>query len=642
MSEPWREREARTGRRTPGLGLLPKVLAAFLVVLLLSVAVTMALETRLVRGELAEQTRVLSAEQGLVLDRLLRDEQIRTTQSIEALSQVTRLRDEELHVELLKLVSTVRLTNALELGDVVSMPDGEVVATSSSRARIADPGGGVELEETPRGQRVVPLDGGGYGLVYASVVDMLGPEPLLLVVGYPLDDRRADRLRAAAGTDEVEIVVDGEVVAATRRDTAEPSGQWRRHGEIQESIEPRRLVRYVGLAAPDGWGHEAAVGLVIEDPLAPLDAGLVRTRALMAALLVVLCGLLAYAVTRLMTRPLHELTRTATAIAGGQLDRSFRAERRDEIGALATALERMRSGLHSQLTVIRRQADALRDATRRIVGAQDAERRRLAQDLHDGIQQQLVLLRLQVSLARERVREDPERLDEESAEFARRIDQILDELRATGQALFPSILRDRGLGGALFSLAARSELPIEVTVEPDPLPRLDPEVETGAYFLVSEAVTNALKHARAQRIEIHVRREADALRVEVRDDGAGFDTTQVEVAGGLSNMRDRVAALGGTLRVVPTLAEGTRISAELPLTDEGGSDHRPLEEEEHGRDPSIEVGLLREAELSEDRVGVLLDRPFGDRQVPGDREIPLSRRHQGQHLQLPWREPGES
>ena len=642
MSVPRDGREVLERHCTSGPGLLPKVLAAFLMVLLLSVAVTMALETRLVRSELAEQTRVLSAEQGMVLDRLLRDEQIRTIQSIEALSQMTRLRDADLHVELLKLLSTVRLTNALELGDVVSTTDGEVVATSSSRARIADPGGGVELVDTPKGQRVVPLDGGGYALVYASVVDVLGPEPLLVVVGYPLDDRRADRLRAAAGADEVEIVVDGEVVAATRRDTAEPSGEWRRHGEIQESIEPRRLVRYVGLAAADDWGHEAAVGLVVEDPLAPLDAGLVRTRVLMGALLVVLCGLLAYAVTRLMTRPLHELTRTATAIAGGQLDRSFRAERRDEIGTLAVALERMRSALHSQLTVIRQQADALRDATRRIVGAQDAERRRLAQDLHDGIQQQLVLLRLQVSLARERVREDPDRLDEESVEFAKRIDQILDELRATGQALFPSILRDRGLGGALFSLAARSEVSIEVTLEPDPLPRLDPEVETGAYFLVSEAVTNALKHARAQRIEILVRRGTDMLHVEVRDDGAGFDTTQVEASGGLTNMRDRVAALGGALRVVPTLAEGTRISAELPLTDAGGSGHRALQEEEHGGDPPIEVGLLREAELSEDRVGVLLDRPLGDRQVTGDREVPLARGHQGQDLELPRREPGES
>jgi signal transduction histidine kinase len=642
VSTPRGERRAPEGRRAPAVGLLPKVLAAFLVVLLLSVAVTMALETRLVRGELAEQTRVLSAEQGMVLDRLLRDEQIRTTQSIAALSQMTRLHDADLHVELLKLVSTVRLTNALELGDVVSTTDGEVVATSSSRARIADPGGGVELADTPKGQRVVPLDGGGYGLVYASVVDVLGPEPLLVVAGYPLDDRRADRLRAAAGADEVEIVVDGEVVAATRRDTAEPSGQWRRHGEIQESIEPRRLVRYVGLAAADDWGHEAAVGLVVEDPLAPLDAGLVRTRVLMGALLVVLCGLLAYAVTRLMTRPLHELTHTATAIAGGQLDRSFRAERRDEIGTLATALERMRSALHSQLTVIRRQADALRDATRRIVGAQDAERRRLAQDLHDGIQQQLVLLRLEVSLARERVREDPDRLDDESVEFARRIDQILDELRATGQALFPSILRDRGLGGALFSLAARSELPIEVTLEPDPLPRLDPEVETGAYFLVSEAVTNALKHARAQCIEILVRQGADMLHVEVRDDGAGFDTTQVEASGGLTNMRDRVTALGGTLRVVPTLAEGTRISAGLPLTVEGDSAHRALQVEEHGGDPAVEVGFLREAELAEDGIGVLLDRPLGDRQVAGDREVPLARRHQGQDLELPRREPGES
>jgi signal transduction histidine kinase len=357
----------------------------------------------------------------------------------------------------------------------------------------------------------------------------------------------------------------------------------------------------------------------------------------MGALLMGLTGLLAYGVSRLMTRPLQELTSTATRISAGDLEATFPADRQDEIGTLATALERMRRGLHTQVRVIREQAGALQEGARRIVGAQDAERRRLAQDLHDGIQQQLVLLRMQVGFARARLKEDPEALDELADDLSQRIDQLLDELRATGQALFPAILRDRGLSGALFSLAARSGLPIEVRVDPDPLPRVDPAVETGAYFLISEAVTNALKHARAEGIEIDVRHRPDRLEITVRDDGAGFDTTRVTDRGGLVHMRDRVNALGGRLTVVPSLAEGTSIEAVLPL-----SDQRPLEEEQHGGHPAVELDLLGEAELAEDGIGVLLHRPVGDRQLPGDGEVAASGGHQRQDLELPRREPRES
>ena len=631
------QRWPRARPARPPLGLLPRILTAFLVILVLSVAVAVFLESRLARAELREQTRVLSAEQGLVLDRLLREEQVRTSQSVETLAQVARISGEDLHVELLKLLRTIRLSNALEIGDVLEASTGEVVATSSSRWRVEPPQQPI-ARPTQRlsGQRVVPLAEGGFGLVYVSSVDLLGPEPLVMVVGYPLDDRRVERMRAMVGADDVEIVVDGEVVASTLPGAAEPAGRWDEPGEIQEVADEERLVRYVGLSGPDGWGGTASVGLVVENPLGALDAALTRTRLSMAVMLVLLCGLLAYGIARLMTRPLQDLTHTATVIAGGELDASFRAERHDEIGTLAASLERMRLALRSQLLLIRRQADALQDAARRIVGAQDAERRRLAHDLHDGIQQQLVLLRLEVGLARTRLRADPDRLDEESEAFAQRIDHILDELRATGQALFPSILRDRGLGGALFSLASRSPLPIEVELEPDPLPRVDHEVETGAYFLIGEAVTNALKHARAERVEIRVRHAGEALELSVRDDGAGFDGAAVGASGGLQHMQDRVDALGGTLRVLPAPGEGTRIEAVLPVSGQAA-----LQEEEDGRDTPVELGLLGEPELAEDGVGVLLDGALGDGQLRGDGEVPLARRHQREDVHLPRGEPRE-
>jgi HAMP domain-containing protein len=155
-------------------------------------------------------------------------------------------------------------------------------------------------------------------------------------------------------------------------------------------------VRYVQLGSEGGWDVPAAVGLIAADPLAALDSRLARTRAMMVVLLVVVGGALAFALARVMTRPVVQLTETAAAIAGGDLDRSFHVARRDEIGTLARALEGMRRALRTQLLVIRQQAEALRQAARRIAGAQDAERRRIAQDLHDGIQQQLVVLRMQV------------------------------------------------------------------------------------------------------------------------------------------------------------------------------------------------------------------------------------------------------
>jgi signal transduction histidine kinase len=109
--------------------------------------------------------------------------------------------------------------------------------------------------------------------------------------------------------------------------------------------------------------------------------------------------------------------------------------------------------------VIRRQAEALQEAARRIVGTQDAERQRVAQDLHDGIQQQLVVLRMQVGAARSQLAADPDGVDEVTEELGSSIDAILDQLRSTGQALFPSILRDRGLGGACSAWPAAPRSP---------------------------------------------------------------------------------------------------------------------------------------------------------------------------------------
>lgn len=615
-------------------------MAAFLAVLLLASVVTLVLETRLTRQALRAQAHLMTVEQGNALDIEIQRDSRRTRTLLSTLTQQA-LTDAAssggFERRLSDVLSAAGTSDSdLEVGAVLDLRSGQVRLRLPARTTLAP------LTETQlgtvgpadvRGQRVVPLQNGGFGLVYALPFRRLD-EQLLVAVGYALDEVHARETARLTGVSRVEIVVAGEVVASSDGTGVggPPLGDPLLQRETQQA-DDGRLVRYVAIGAERNWGEQAAIGLVSSDPLAALDARLTRTRVLMVTLLIALGGALSFLLARVMTRPIRVLTETATTIAGGDLEEAFEIDRRDEIGTLAGALERMRRALRAQLLVIRQQAEALQEAARRIVGVQDAERRRIAQDLHDGIQQRLVVLRMQVGAARERLRHQPDDLEEVTDGLAGSIDDILAELRATGQALFPSILGDRGLDGALHSLAGRSDGPIDVTLHPDPLPRCDEAVETNAYFLISEAVANALKHADADRIRVDVRHEGDMLRIRVIDDGIGFDPAAERRAGGVVHLRDRVNALGGSLQLLSRPGEGTAITALLPLRPSvagggersghaGGSVPGALEIEQDGGDPAVEVHLLGQAELAEDGIGVLLDRPVGDREFPGDGEVP--------------------
>jgi signal transduction histidine kinase len=628
----------RAGRRltSPETALLPKVLVAFIAVLALASLLTFLLETRLTRQVLREQAVVLSSEQGNALDSRVREDSSRTHLLMSAIAQqqlTSPAPDRSLSRQLIDVLGTLRAGDSrLELASVLDLSTGEELQALPGRLAIATPDGfppdGDGLA-TRGGQRVVPLVGGGYGLIYTMPVGRLQEHALLLATGYPLDGTRASQLASVTGVDAVKIVVDGMVVASSTGESDLPAPGDPSQQRATQQLPDGRLVRYVTIGADHAWGHAASIGLVVDDPLAALDSGLARTRALMVALLILIGATLAFALARVMTRPLLELTETATAIAHGDLDRSFEVERQDEIGRLADALERMRRALRAQLLVIRRQADALQEAARRIVSTQDTERRRVAQDLHDGIQQQLVVLRMRLGVARDHPTDDPEWFQAFTDELAGSVDVLLDQLRSTGQSLFPSILRDLGLGGALFSLAGRTPLPLDVRLRPEPLPRVDEAVETNAYFLVSEAVTNALKHAEATRISVEVTHAGDVLLVRVVDDGRGFDPARTGHAGGVVHMRDRVNALGGSLQVRSRPGEGTSVDARFPLEGglphpsedvgvEGGSVGRALQVEQDRGDAPVEVELLGEPELAEDGVGVLLDRPIGDGELPRD------------------------
>jgi signal transduction histidine kinase len=195
----------------------------------------------------------------------------------------------------------------------------------------------------------------------------------------------------------------------------------------------------------------------------------------------------------------------------------------------------------------------------RIVESGDAARRRLERDLHDGAQQRLVSLALSLRILRSRIDGNPEAVRElESARSE--LDQALEELRKLARGIHPSVLSDRGLDAALEGLAHRAPLPVELdSAAGDRLPE---RVESAAYFVVSEALTNVTKYARASHASVNVSREDGRILVEVSDDGVGG--ADPATGTGLRGLVDRVSALGGSLAVDSQPERGTTVRAEIP------------------------------------------------------------------------------
>jgi signal transduction histidine kinase len=201
----------------------------------------------------------------------------------------------------------------------------------------------------------------------------------------------------------------------------------------------------------------------------------------------------------------------------------------------------------------------------RLVAAADNERRRIEHNLHDGAQQRLTALVVQLGIYSERVHEDPRIAPGLFDDAAREVMLAIDDLRDLAHGIHPSELRDLGLARALQSIALRSTLPIRVVELPDV--RVDDTAEAAAYFLVSEAVTNARKHARAETVTLRAARRDGCLHVEVGDDGVGG--ARPAPGSGLEGMRDRIEAVGGTVRIESPPGDGTRIVAEIPVSRDG-------------------------------------------------------------------------
>ncbi len=208
--------------------------------------------------------------------------------------------------------------------------------------------------------------------------------------------------------------------------------------------------------------------------------------------------------------------------------------------------------------------NTLQETRARVVDAADAERRRIERDLHDGAQQHLVSLAMNLGMAKEKMDADPEAARELITTAHQEAKASIIELRNVIRGVHPAVLSDRGLDAALSALAARSPIPVQVDYQADTAParRPSPTVEAVAYFVVSEALTNAARHSQASRIDVTVRRNDRVLLLTVADDGVGG--AQAGSGTGLPGLRDRVAAVDGTLTVVSPPGFGTTLTVELP------------------------------------------------------------------------------
>ncbi len=203
----------------------------------------------------------------------------------------------------------------------------------------------------------------------------------------------------------------------------------------------------------------------------------------------------------------------------------------------------------------------------RIIAATDETRRRIERDLHDGIQQQLVSLLLELRSAEASVPAEMEELRAHQARMKRGLTSALTELQEISRGIHPAILTNAGLGPALKTLARRSALPVELELH---YPRRWPEqVEAAAYYVVSEALTNAAKHAHASVVQIGVAEQDAILKLAIRDDGVGgADPRQ---GTGLAGLAARIEALGGRLEIVSPARSGTSLLIEIPVEEQSAT-----------------------------------------------------------------------
>jgi signal transduction histidine kinase len=241
--------------------------------------------------------------------------------------------------------------------------------------------------------------------------------------------------------------------------------------------------------------------------------------------------------------------------------------------AVAASLSQLVMALHRSVVAgllcttesreLRRQVETLRQSRSAVLDVEASELHRIERDLHDGAQQRLVMLTIDLGLASERIDTDPGAAKQLIAEGQEQAREALAEIRNLVRGIAPSILLDRGLVSAVESISARGPVPTVLVSNLPPGQRLPPAMERAAYFVVTEALANVAKHSGARHCEVRIRREDPSLVTEVWDDGAGG--ARIEPGGGLAGLASRIAGVDGTFSVSSPLGGPTVIRAEIPL-----------------------------------------------------------------------------
>ena len=256
-------------------------------------------------------------------------------------------------------------------------------------------------------------------------------------------------------------------------------------------------------------------------------------------------------------RAVHTVTRDGDRVAAIIYDAVPEAQAHVEAVGGAATLALVNERLEAEL---RAKVDELRRSRERMLRIGLEERRRLERDLHDGAQQRLVSMALNIRIARAKLNEDPLAADHLLETAGHELDSALEELRELARGIHPAVLTDRGLPTALETLANRAPVPVELAELPDE--RLPEAVELAAYFVVAEGLTNVAKYADATHATVGIARENGRLVVEVADDGVGG--ANPENGTGLRGLADRIAVLEGRLEIDSERGRGTILRAQIP------------------------------------------------------------------------------
>ena len=368
-----------------------------------------------------------------------------------------------------------------------------------------------------------------------------------LVGTDPQQQERARRITQAATSYLRDYSVP--LVAAARRDpaaaqTEAATDEGKRRMDTIRAEFDRFLVAERGLAAARERRSDAAAQRAVAAAAIGLGGSIL--------LIVVFAGYL----TRAIVQPVRRTAAMADRLAAGNLGARTAERGVGEIGVLERSFNTMAGSLEQS-------REELAASRARIVAAGDQARRRIERDLHDGTQQRLVSLVLDLRAAEAAVPTEQPELRAQLDRVADGLAGALEELRELSRGIHPAILSEGGLAPALKALARRSAIPVELEV--DTPARLPEPVEVAAYYVISEALANAAKHAQASVAQVEALARDGLLHLSVRDDGVGG--AEPGAGSGLGGLADRVEALGGTIQVHSPAGQGTRLQIDLPIQD---------------------------------------------------------------------------